>query len=97
MHDQIDQPAGKMSPVGTKGQASPFQHEILDLIITNGGKDYFIDQLQKEREAFTAERKEYVEQLMSFNRQVGELETKLRQLGAPKVDDFHPQNDNSTS
>lgn len=39
-------------------------------------------QIQKDRETFVAERREYVERLMSFNRQVGELETQLRQLGA---------------
>ena len=57
--------------------------EVLDLKITNRGKDYFIEQLQKEREAFGKERQEYVENLMSFNRKVGELETKLMQLEAP--------------
>ena len=86
----------KRRPDGAE-EITVLQQELMDLKITNRGKDYFIGQLQKEREAFTVERKEYVEQLMSFNRQVGELETKLRQLGAPKVDDFHPQNDNSTS
>ena len=55
----------------------------MDLKITNRGKDYFVEQLQKEREGFTDERKEYVEQLMRFNRRVGELEMKLSQIGAP--------------
>ena len=55
----------------------------MDLKITNRGKDYFIDQLKSEREAFAAERQSYVEKLMSFNRQVGELEIQLRQLSAP--------------
>lgn len=59
------------------------QQEIMDLKITNRGKDYFVEQLQKEREGFTDERKEYVEQLMRFNRRVGELEMKLNQIGAP--------------
>jgi predicted RNase H-like nuclease (RuvC/YqgF family) len=60
------------------------EKEVLDLKITNRGKDYFIEQLQKERDSFGKERQEYVEKLMSFNRKVGELETKLLQLESPK-------------
>jgi len=56
--------------------------QIVDLQITNRVKDHFIEQLKKDREGFTAERREYVEKLMSFNRQVGELETKLLLLEA---------------
>jgi hypothetical protein len=37
------------------------EKEILDLKITNRGKDYFIEQLQKEREGFAQERQTYVE------------------------------------
>ena len=59
------------------------QQEIMDLKITNRGKDYFVEQLQKEREGFADERKDYVEQLMRFNRRVGELEMKLNQIKAP--------------
>jgi len=59
------------------------EQEILDLKITNRGKDYFIEQLQKEREVFGEERQRYVEDLMRFNRRVGELETKLRLIEAP--------------
>jgi len=60
------------------------EQEIMDLKITNKGKDYFIEQLRKEREGFDIERKEYVEKLMNFNRKVGELETKL--LTAERAD-----------
>jgi hypothetical protein len=52
----------------------------MDLKIANRGKDYFIEQLQKERESFAYERKEYVEKLMTFNRKLGELETQLLQV-----------------
>jgi hypothetical protein len=48
------------------------------------GKDFFIEQLQKERESFAQERQGYVEKLMGFNRKVGELETRLLQLDRPK-------------
>ena len=56
------------------------EKEVTDLKITNRGKDYFIEQLQKEREAFAQERKGYVEELMTSHRKLGELETKLLQL-----------------
>ena len=52
--------------------------EVLDLKITNRGKDYFIEQIQKERDGF-------VDQLLSASRKVGELETKLLQLEGPKT------------
>jgi len=55
----------------------------MDLKIMNKGKDYLIDQLRKEREVFAEERQGYVEKLTRFNHRVGELETKLLQLGAP--------------
>jgi len=64
-------------------QIKGLEQEILDLKITNRGKDYFIEQLQKERESFAEERHGYVEKLMEFNRKVGELETRLLQLEAP--------------
>jgi len=60
------------------------QKEILDLKITNRGKDFFIEQLQKEREGFAQERQGYVEKLMNFNRKLGELETKLLQVEGPR-------------
>ena len=47
----------------------------MDLKITNRGKDYFIEQLQKKRKAD-------LEQLVSFRHNAGELETKLWQLEA---------------
>jgi hypothetical protein len=50
---------------------------VIDLKITNRGKDYFIEQLQKEREGFAEERKGYVDELMKSQKQVGELEAKL--------------------
>lgn len=61
------------------------RQEIMDLKITNRGKDYFIEQLQKERETFAEERRRYVEDLMRFNRRVGELELQLNQIESPKT------------
>jgi hypothetical protein len=51
----------------------------MDLKITNRGKDFFIEQLQKERNGI-------LDQLLPANRKVGELETKLMQLESPKTD-----------
>jgi hypothetical protein len=45
----------------------------MDLKITNRGKDYLIEQWQKERNGF-------FDQLLAANRKVGELETRLLQL-----------------
>lgn len=50
--------------------------DLLDLQITNKGKDFFIKQLQEERH-------NHIEQLLTQSRRVGELETKLLQLEAP--------------
>ena len=53
---------------------------MLDLKITNRGKDFFIEQLQKERDGFFKE-------VIKANRRVGELETRLLQLERPAKED----------
>ena len=53
------------------------EREIFDLQITNRGKDYLIRELNKERNRF-------FDQLLDANRTVGQLETKLKNLEAPK-------------
>ena len=65
------------------------EKELLDLKIANRGKDYFIAELKAEREAFAVERQNYVEKLMTFNRKVGELETRLLQIEAPSKTSSH--------
>ena len=50
--------------------------EILDLKITNRGKEFLIGELIKERKSF-------LDQLLAANRTVGQLETKLDQLDGP--------------
>jgi hypothetical protein len=75
------QPNPEPAPVAHEaGEVAELKREVLDLKIANRGKDMFIDQLQKERQAFAEERREYVGQLMTFNRRVGELETRLLQI-----------------
>lgn len=56
------------------------ERENLDLKIANRGKDYLIEQIQKERTGF-------FDQLLTANRKVGELETRLLQLDRPKNGD----------
>lgn len=65
------------------------KQENYDLQINNRAKDYFIEQLQKEREGFAVERQGYVEKLMAFNHQLGTLQSELLRLSAPR--DTSPQ------
>jgi len=58
-------------------QLKELERKIFDLQIANRGKDYLIDELNKERTRF-------FDQLLDANRTVGQLETKLNQLEAPK-------------
>lgn len=45
----------------------------MNLTIINKGKDYLIEDLNKERKSF-------LDELLSANRKLGELETKLLQI-----------------
>lgn len=60
------------------GRLRELEKENLDLKIVNKGKDFLIEQLQKERDGFFG-------QLMESSRKVGELETRLLQLEGPKA------------
>lgn len=53
------------------------EREMFDLQIANWGKDYLIDELNKERKSF-------FDQLLAAKRMVGQLETKLLQLAGTK-------------
>ena len=76
---QPEPPAGEQET----GDERRIRQEILNLTITDRAKDMHIAQLYKEQKDFTLERQGYVEKLMTFNRKVGELETRLLQLSAP--------------
>ena len=54
-------------------RSQELEREIRDLKITNRAKDMFIEQLKGERAGF-------FEQLLSTNRTLGQLETKLQRL-----------------
>ena len=74
-----DAEAGQKDKLHSEGDANrlkELEQENMDLKIVNRGKDYFIEQIQKERSSF-------IDQLLTASRKVGELETKLHQLEAP--------------
>lgn len=64
--------------------ARTLQKEIMDLKILNGCKDFLIEQLRKEREGM-------LKDVIGYSRQIGKLETELRQLSAPRP---HSESDN---
>jgi hypothetical protein len=69
----------KHSGNATSSDARKFQElerEMMDLKIANRGKDYLIGELNKERKSF-------FDQLLSANRKMGELKTKLLQIETP--------------
>ena len=85
-NNEPSEPVGSLrkDAEGLKGGSVPdddrvkeLERENLDLKITNRGKDFFIEQLQKERNGI-------IDQLLSTNRKVGELETKLLQIEPTK-------------
>jgi hypothetical protein len=71
-------PATVMTKATDERKLQELEREIMDLKIASRGKDDLIDQLKGERTGF-------FEKLMSANRTVGQLETKLHQLDGPKL------------
>lgn len=73
-------PKGNRAGMGNEVErVDELEREVFDLKITNRGKDYFIEQIQKEREGF-------ITQLLDATRKVGELETRLLQIEGPTQD-----------
>ena len=64
-------------------EVAELQREVMNLTITDRVKEQVIKQYEKERSQFAQERKEYIEQLLTYNRRIGELETQVLQLAAP--------------
>jgi hypothetical protein len=63
---------GNVNPAEEK-RLKELEREILDLKIANRGKDYLIGELNKERKSF-------FDQLLTANRIVGQLESKVSRL-----------------
>jgi hypothetical protein len=76
-HAAPDRPQQRESPHESSDAIKKLEQENLDLKIVNRGKDYFIEQLQRERESF-------ITRIENNSRLIGELETKLLQLDAPR-------------
>ena len=66
-------------------EVEELKREVMNLTITDRVKEQVIKQYEKDRSQFAQERKEYIEQLMTFNRRIGELETQVLQLAAPRT------------
>ncbi|MEI7534625.1 MAG: hypothetical protein WCK57_09670 [Verrucomicrobiae bacterium] len=66
------------APATNEARFEEMEREVLDLKIANRGKDIFIEQLKSERAGF-------FEKLLTANRTVGQLETRLNQLDGPKL------------
>jgi hypothetical protein len=60
-------------PAPDSAELAELRKENLDLKITNRGKDYFIEQLQKEREGL-------LKQVVDSSQRVGQLETEVKLL-----------------
>jgi hypothetical protein len=73
-------------PESIQARLRELELENRDLMIANRGKDMFIEQLRKDREDFVKERQQLIDQLISSSRHIGELETRLLQIEAPRND-----------
>lgn len=74
---EAPQPATPTETPADTNRVKALESEVMDLKITNRAKDYFIDQLKQNQ-------KEFVVELATVHRRVGELETQLLQLEAPE-------------
>ena len=59
-----------------------FRRKIMDLEITNRVKEELLRRIQTQLEQADDERKAYIERLIADSRKIGELETRLLQLGS---------------
>jgi hypothetical protein len=60
------------------------ERENFDLQITNRAKDYFVDELKKDRQYFEAVRQDMTQKLIEQSQRVGELQVKVHRLEAPQ-------------
>ncbi len=74
---QTDSEQGRQADPASADELAELKKENRDLQIANRGKDYFIERLERERETMLT-------QLVESSRTVGQLETRLHQLEAPK-------------
>jgi hypothetical protein len=85
-HDQItDDEKRKL-----EARIKEMEGENFDLKITNRAKDYFVEELKKEREYFEVVRQDMTQKLIEQSRQVGELQVKVYQLEPPRQEQAKP-------
>jgi hypothetical protein len=74
-----ERPKAAATPESESGdRVKALESEVLDLKITNKGKDFFIERLQNEYEGL-------IKQVVGFSHRIGQLETELLQLEKPKA------------
>jgi hypothetical protein len=91
MHDQLTND----EKLKLEERIRELERENFDLQITNRAKDYFVDELKKEREYFEAVRQDMTQKLIEQSQRVGELQVKVLQLEAPRHGHGKPTEDRS--
>lgn len=82
--NEVPKGAERAAPSAGEGDAlETLRVKVRDLEITNRVKDQFIGMLEKDREKLASERENYVRELMGQSHRIGQLETRLLQIGAP--------------
>lgn len=71
------------APAEDREEIGLLRTKLRDLEITNRVKDQVIGMMEKERDRLIDERENHVHELMSQSYRIGQLETEVKQLGAP--------------
>jgi hypothetical protein len=85
-HDTTDDRLSDDEKSKLEERIKELERENLDLKITNRGKDYFVEELKKEREFFETVRRDMTQKLIEQSQRVGELQVKVHLLEAPQQD-----------
>lgn len=88
-HDSIDDQTIINEKKKLEERLAELERENLDLKITNRGKDYFVEELKKDKEKLEEAREKVVQQLVAQSFRVGELEgiIQVHKLEAPQRDE----------
>jgi hypothetical protein len=83
-HDTTHEQPTKDEKANLEERIKELERENFDLKITNRVKDYFVEELKKEREYFEAVRQDMTQKMIEQSQRVGELQVKVYQLEAPR-------------
>jgi len=88
-HDSINDQNTIEEKKKLEKRLAELERENLDLKITNRGKDYFVEELKKDKEKLEEAREKIVQQLVAQSFRVGELEgiIQVHKLEAPRRDE----------